>query len=79
MSDRRRTPASKAQWLRSILGKNAKSLSFIRRERRFYDLFGQQDATIAWPARVGLHRAPYQSGFARVRAGHLCQARALGA
>jgi uncharacterized protein len=49
MSNSRRPPASKpsrAQWLRSILGKNAKSLSFIPRERRFYDLFEQQAATI---------------------------------
>ena len=49
MSDPRRTPASKrsrVQWLRSILGKNAKSLSLIPRERRFYDLFEQQAATI---------------------------------
>jgi uncharacterized protein len=49
MSDPRRTPASKhsrVQWLRSILGKNAKSPSFIPRERRFYDLFEHQAATI---------------------------------
>jgi uncharacterized protein len=49
MSDPRRPPASKpskARWLRSILGKNAKSLSLIPRERRFYDLFEQQAATI---------------------------------
>lgn len=49
MSDPRRTPASKpsrAQWLRGLLGKNAKSLSLIPRERRFYDLFEQQAATI---------------------------------
>src|SRR3712207_8912292 len=31
---------------RSILGKNVRTLSFIPRERRFYDLFEQQAATI---------------------------------
>lgn len=49
MSDPRQPPASKpskAQWLRSLLGKNANSLSLIPRERRFYDLFEQQAATI---------------------------------
>jgi uncharacterized protein len=32
--------------LRSILSKNVRALSFIPRERRFYDLFEQQAATI---------------------------------
>ena len=32
--------------MRSILGKNVRALSFIPRERRFYDLFEQQAATI---------------------------------
>lgn len=34
------------RWLRNILGRNAKKLSFIPRERRFYDLFEQQAAVI---------------------------------
>ena len=49
MSDPRRTSASKpsrARRLRDILGKNVRTLSFIPRERRFYDLFEQQAATI---------------------------------
>ena len=49
MSDLRRTSASKpsrARRLRDILGKNVRTLSFIPRERRFYDLFEQQAATI---------------------------------
>ena len=49
MSDPRRTSASKpsrARRLRNILGKNVRTLSFIPRERRFYDLFEQQAATI---------------------------------
>jgi predicted phosphate transport protein (TIGR00153 family) len=49
MSDPGRWPASKpskARWLRSILGKNFRTPSLIPRERRFYDLFEQQAATI---------------------------------
>jgi predicted phosphate transport protein (TIGR00153 family) len=49
VSDPRRTSASKpsrARRLRDILGKNVRTLSFIPRERRFYDLFEQQAATI---------------------------------
>ena len=49
MSDPRRKSASKpsrARRLRNILGKNVRRLSFIPRERRFYDLFEQQAATI---------------------------------
>src|ERR687890_1813612 len=37
---------SRAHWLRDILGRNAKKLSFIPRERRFYDLFEQQATVI---------------------------------
>jgi uncharacterized protein len=49
VSDLRRTSASKpsrVRRLRKILGKNVRTLSFIPRERRFYDLFEQQAATI---------------------------------
>jgi len=49
MSDRRRKSASKPSraWrLRGILGKNVRMPSLIPRERRFYDLFEQQAATI---------------------------------
>jgi predicted phosphate transport protein (TIGR00153 family) len=49
VSDPRRASASKpsrARRLRNILGKNVRTLSFIPRERRFYDLFEQQAATI---------------------------------
>jgi uncharacterized protein len=49
VSDPRRTSASPPPrgWrLRNILGKNVRTLSFIPRERRFYDLFEQQAATI---------------------------------
>jgi predicted phosphate transport protein (TIGR00153 family) len=49
VSDPQRTSASKpsrARRLRNILGKNVRTLSFIPRERRFYDLFEQQAATI---------------------------------
>ncbi len=49
MSDPRRTlasPHSRGWRLRNILGKNVRTLSFIPRERRFYDLFEQQAATI---------------------------------
>jgi predicted phosphate transport protein (TIGR00153 family) len=49
MSNPRRTssasPPSRGR-LRSILSKNVRALSFIPRERRFYDLFEQQAATI---------------------------------
>jgi len=37
---------SRTRRLRSALGKNVRTLSFIPRERRFYDLFEQQAATI---------------------------------
>lgn len=37
---------SRARWLRDILGRNVKKLSFIPRERRFYDLFEQQAKVI---------------------------------
>jgi uncharacterized protein len=49
MSDPRRTsasPPSRGWRLRNILSKNVRTLSFIPRERRFYDLFEQQAATI---------------------------------
>ena len=49
MSDPRRKSASqpsRARRLRNILGKNVRTLSFIPRERRFYDLFEQQAVTI---------------------------------
>jgi predicted phosphate transport protein (TIGR00153 family) len=49
VSDPQRRSASKpsrARRLRDILGKNVRTLSFIPRERRFYDLFEQQAATI---------------------------------
>ena len=46
MSDPRQTISSSGGRLRSILGKNVRALSFIPRERRFYDLFEQQAATI---------------------------------
>jgi len=49
MSDAQRTSASKpsrARWLRNILGKKRRTPSLIPRERRFYDLFEQQAATI---------------------------------
>jgi uncharacterized protein len=49
VSDPQRKSASKpsrARRLRDILGKNVRTLSFIPRERRFYDLFEQQAATI---------------------------------
>jgi predicted phosphate transport protein (TIGR00153 family) len=55
VSDPRRTSASKpsrARRLRDILGKNVRTLSFIPRERRFYDLFEQQAATIVRSAGV---------------------------
>src|ERR687886_2680094 len=53
MSDSRRTLASqpsKGRRFRDILGKSLKTLSFIPRERRFYDLFEQQAATIVHSA-----------------------------
>jgi predicted phosphate transport protein (TIGR00153 family) len=49
MSDPLRTstaPPSQGRRLRDILGKNARALSFIPRERRFYELFEQQAAVI---------------------------------
>ena len=49
VSDPRRTSASTPSrgWrLRNILSKNVRTLSFIPRERRFYELFEQQAATI---------------------------------
>jgi predicted phosphate transport protein (TIGR00153 family) len=50
MSDPPRTssaPPPQGRRLRDILGKNARALSFIPRERRFYELFEQQAAVIA--------------------------------
>src|SRR5215207_8903014 len=49
MSDPQRsssTSSRSGRRLRSILGKNVRALSFIPRERRFYDLFEEQAATI---------------------------------
>jgi uncharacterized protein len=49
MADPPRTSASlpsTGRRLRHILGKNARALSFIPRERRFYELFEQQAAVI---------------------------------
>jgi uncharacterized protein len=46
MSDSRRTSSSSGGRLRNFLSKNVRALSFIPRERRFYDLFEQQAATI---------------------------------
>ena len=49
MSDPPQTPASPpstGRRLRDLLGKNARTRSLIPRERRFYDLFEQQAATI---------------------------------
>jgi uncharacterized protein Yka (UPF0111/DUF47 family) len=40
------SPPSTGRRLRDILGTNARSLSFIPRERRFYELFEQQAAVI---------------------------------
>ena len=40
------SPPSTGRRLRHILGKNARALSFIPRERRFYELFEQQAAVI---------------------------------
>jgi len=59
VSDPPRTPPSppSAGWrLRNILGKNVRGLSFIPRERSFYDLFEQQAATIVHSASL-LERA----------------------
>src|SRR5215203_3717345 len=53
MSDPQRsssTSSRSGRRLRSILGKNVRALSFIPRERRFYDLFEQQAATIVHSA-----------------------------
>ena len=49
MSDPPRKPTApppQGRRLRDLLGKNAKALSFIPRERRFYELFEQQAAVI---------------------------------
>jgi predicted phosphate transport protein (TIGR00153 family) len=47
MADPPRTSASPpARRLRQILGKNARALSFIPRERRFYELFEEQASVI---------------------------------
>src|SRR5918995_3344435 len=49
VTDPQRTSASKpssGHWLRNILGKKRRTPSLIPRERRFYDLFEQQAATI---------------------------------
>ena len=49
MSDPQRsssTSSRSGRRLRSILGMNVRALSFIPRDRRFYDLFEQQAATI---------------------------------
>jgi predicted phosphate transport protein (TIGR00153 family) len=49
MADPPRTsasPPSKGRRLRDLLGKNARARSLIPRERRFYDLFEEQAATI---------------------------------
>jgi uncharacterized protein len=59
MADAPRTSASSSstgRWLRNVLGKNVRALSFIPRERRFYDLFEQQAATIVHSASL-LERA----------------------
>jgi uncharacterized protein len=46
MADPSHTSASTGRRLRHILGKNARALSFIPRERRFYELFEEQAAVI---------------------------------
>jgi uncharacterized protein len=46
VSNPQRTSSALGVRLRSILSKNVRALSFIPRERRFYDLFEQQAATI---------------------------------
>jgi uncharacterized protein len=46
VSNPRQTSSALGGRLRSILGKNVRALSFVPRERRFYDLFEQQAATI---------------------------------
>jgi predicted phosphate transport protein (TIGR00153 family) len=59
VSDPPRTSASSpstGRRLRNILGKNVRALVFIPRERRFYDLFEQQAATIVHSANL-LERA----------------------
>jgi predicted phosphate transport protein (TIGR00153 family) len=38
------------RWLREILGRNGRTLSLVPRERRFYDLFEQQAATLVHSA-----------------------------
>jgi predicted phosphate transport protein (TIGR00153 family) len=65
VSDPPRTSASSpstGQRLRSILGKNVRALSFIPRERRFYDLFEQQAVTIVRSADL-LERALADMGY----------------
>src|SRR5919205_596568 len=59
MSDPPRTPAASpplGQRLRGVIGKNVRALPLIPRERRFYDLFEQQAATIVRSASL-LERA----------------------
>jgi uncharacterized protein len=59
MSDtsRESTPRPpRTRWLRDVLGRNVKQLSFIPRERRFYDLFEQQ-ATVIVRSAVLLEQA----------------------
>ena len=59
MADLQRTstsPPSTGRRLRHILGKNARALTFIPRERRFYELFEQQAAVIVRSATL-LERA----------------------
>jgi predicted phosphate transport protein (TIGR00153 family) len=46
------SPPSTGRRLRHILGKNARALSFIPRERRFYELFEQQAAVIVRSAHL---------------------------
>jgi predicted phosphate transport protein (TIGR00153 family) len=64
MADPPRTsasPPSKGRRLRDLLGKNARARSLIPRERRFYDLFEQQAATIVRSAGL-LERALAEVG-----------------
>ena len=52
MSDSPRKPTAPtlSQRLRKILGRNTRALSLVPRERRFYDLFEQQAATLVQAA-----------------------------
>jgi uncharacterized protein len=52
MSDSSQKPAAStlSQRLRKILGRNTRALSLVPRERRFYDLFEQQAATLVQAA-----------------------------